>query len=95
MTTSSSTYQTYENIKKNEVEILLTTMSIAILSSISCIKAAFNKYHKNQNNDISLIKRVSYQLQILFWCPDNQNEFLSIKICNLIVAKSQVQFLFA
>jgi hypothetical protein len=42
---------------------------------IKMFKVTFNKFHKNRNSDISLIMWVLYQLQILFWCPDNQNEF--------------------
>jgi hypothetical protein len=64
---------------------------------IVMLKAEFNKLHKNRNSDISLINRVSYQLQILFWCPENQNEFYKHKNmqphCGKI--KSDVQFLFA
>jgi hypothetical protein len=39
------------------------------------IKVTLNKFHKKRNSDISLINWVSYRLQILFWCLDNQNEF--------------------
>jgi hypothetical protein len=39
------------------------------------LKVTLNKFHKKRKSDISLINWVSYRLQILFWCPDNQNEF--------------------
>jgi hypothetical protein len=39
------------------------------------IKSTFNKFHKKLNSDISLINWVLYRLQVLFWCPNNQNEF--------------------
>jgi hypothetical protein len=42
-------------------------------------KVTLNKFHKNRNSDISLINWVSYRLEILFWCPDNQNEFYKHK----------------
>jgi hypothetical protein len=38
-------------------------------------KVTFNKFHKKLNSDISLINWVLHRLQVLFWCPNNQNEF--------------------
>jgi hypothetical protein len=69
----------YYNVFRGERVILGGSKLHIKANATPVIKATFNKFHKNKNSDISLTNLVSYRLQILLLCQDNQNEFYKHK----------------
>jgi hypothetical protein len=78
--------------KEQHVQYYLLKIQLDFMHDI---KAAFNKFHKHRNSDISLINWFHLDFRSYFGVRTTKMSLMSIKTCNMIVAKSEVQFLFA